>query len=147
MDEDFTQMTHFVTQLNIYLRVQPKEVLMDILEFFQRQRLIASGELHPRILKPRKRKKDKNEVCEQEMQQMPPEIQEKLKDIDEVKQVLVYAGRDLINLSKTSQNSDLYGITYDIHKFIEQKCRFLDKKKRQIVDETIQIHMNKADSD
>ena len=110
---------------------------MNFLEFWQRQRLIASSELHPRILKPRKRKKDKNEVCEQEMTQMPPEIQGKLKDIDEVKQVLVYAGRDLINLSKATQNNDLYGLTYDIHKFIEKKCRFLDKKKRQIVDETM----------
>lgn len=125
---------------------------MGFAEFWQRQRMIESGKLRPRVLKPRKKKKDKNEVSEQEFEKMTPEIQKKINYISELELILMYTEQDLNNFINEAEKGDdlsaqdidegfLWNIAYDINKFLEKKCKLLNKRKREIVER--EIYMKK----
>ena len=115
---------------------------MGILEFWQRQRMIESGELRPRVLKPRKRKTPRNSVSEQDLSKMPPLVLGMVDDIDRIKGALEDASRNLEDrykevdksLESFDLNNKLWGVMYDVNKLIEKKCKLLDKMKRQIID-------------
>lgn len=125
---------------------------MGFAEFWQRQRMIESGKLRPRVLKPRKKKKDKNEVSEQEFEKMTPEIQKKINYISELELILMYTEQDLNNFINEAEKGDdlsaqdidegfLWNIAYDLNKFLEKKCKLLNKRKREIVER--EIYMKK----
>lgn len=119
---------------------------MGLAEFWQRQRMIDSGELRPRVLKPRKRKMPKNSVSEQDLTKMPPLVLGMIDDVAGIKDVLVDASRNLEDRFKETNksletfdlNNKLWCIVYDVNKFIEKKCKLLDKMKRQIIDSELQ---------
>lgn len=119
---------------------------MGLAEFWQRQRMIESGELRPRVLKPRKRKTPRNSVSEQDLKKMPPAVLEKLVDIVKIKEALEDASRNLDERYKETNksletfdlNNKLWCVVYDVNKFIEKKCKLLDKMKREIVDAELQ---------
>ena len=121
---------------------------MGILEFWQRQHLIDSGNLHPRILKPKKKKTGKNEISDQELEKLSPKVIKKIDDIVDIRGALVDAIRNLDSLFSEANkdrdtfskdvNNKLWCVVYDINKFIEKKCKQLDKMKRQIADAELQ---------
>lgn len=115
---------------------------MGLAEFWQRQRMIESGELRPRVLKPRKKRMPRNSIFEQDLAKMPPAVLEKLVDIVKIKEALEDASRNLDERYKETNksletfdlNNKLWCVVYDVNKFIEKKCKLLDKMKRQIID-------------
>lgn len=119
---------------------------MGLAEFWQRQHMIDSGELRPRVLKPRKRKMPKNSVSEQDLAKMSPLALGMIDDVAGIKDVLVDASRNLEDRFKETNksletfdlNNKLWCIVYDVNKFIKKKCKLLDKMKRQIVDAELQ---------
>lgn len=119
---------------------------MGLAEFWQRQRMIDSGELRPRVLKPRKRKMPKNSVSEQDLAKMSPLALGMVDDVASIKDALEDAARNLEDRFKETNksrdsfdiNNKLWCIVYDINKFIEKKCKQLDRMKRQIADAELQ---------
>ena len=108
---------------------------MGLAEFWQRQRMIDSEELRPRVLKPRKRKMPKNSVSEQDLAKMSPLALGMIDDVASIKDALEDASRNLEDRFKeTNKSRDLF----DINKFIEKKCKQLDRMKRQIADAELQ---------
>ncbi len=119
---------------------------MGLAKFWQRQRMIDSGEIRPRVLKPRKRKMPKNSVSEQDLTKMPPLVLGMIDDVAGIKDVLVDTSRNLEDRFKETNksrdsfdiNNKLWCVVYDVNKFIEKKCKLLDKMKRQIIDSELQ---------
>ena len=120
---------------------------MGIAEFWQRQRLIESGELRPRTIRPKKRKKGKYEIDAQEIDKLSPDIQKKILDVMEIKSILFHTHSELRNfMSSLESENQLHSIDNpDLHYFVEdfsdlilKKCKLLDKIAKKIFDEAIQ---------
>ena len=113
---------------------------MGLAEFWQRQRMIESGELRPRVLKPRKKRMPKNSIFEQDLAKMPPAVLEKLVDIVKIKEALEDASRNLDERYKETNksletfdlNNKLWCVVYDVNKFIEKKCKLEDQHRQAL---------------
>lgn len=120
---------------------------MGFAEFWQRQRLIESGRLRPRTLRPKKRKKGKYEIDAQEIDKQSPDIQKKILDVMEIQTLLFHMHSELQiflgsleseNQLKSIDNPDLHYFVDDFNEIILKKCKLLDKMAKKILDKTIQ---------
>ncbi|WP_405324792.1 hypothetical protein [Fibrobacter sp.] len=120
---------------------------MGIAEFWQRQRLIVSGKIRPRTLRPKKRKKGKYEIDIQENDKQSSDVQKKIVDVMEIQSILFHTQSDLRDYMKSSEcgnftapieNRELHNFVNDINDLIEKKCKLLDKMKKKIFDDAIQ---------
>ena len=120
---------------------------MGFAEFWQRQRLIESGRLRPRTLRPKKRKKGRYEIDAQEIDKQSPDAQKKILDVMKIQTVLFHMHSELRNFLsslecenqiKSIDNPDLHYFVDDFNDLILKKCKLLDKMKKKIIDETVQ---------
>jgi hypothetical protein len=120
---------------------------MGIAEFWHRQRLIESGELRPRTLRPKKRKKGKYEIDTQEIEKLSPAVQKKLQGISETQLILFHTHSELRNYMsslekenplKSIDNPDLHYFVEDFNDLILKKCKLLDKMAKKIFDKAVQ---------
>lgn len=120
---------------------------MGFAEFWQRQRLIESGKLRPRTLRPKKRKKGKYEIDAQEIEKLSPAVQKKLQDISETQLILFHTHSELQNYMdslesenqlKSIDNLDLHCFVDDFNDLILKKCKLLDKMAKKIFDKAVQ---------
>ncbi|WP_406537612.1 hypothetical protein [Fibrobacter sp.] len=120
---------------------------MGIAEFWQRQRLIDSGIIRPRTLRPKKRKKGRYEIETQEIDKQSPDVQKKILDVMEIQSILFHAQSDLRDYMKSSEsgnsttsieNQELHNFVCDFNDLIIRKCKLFDKMKKKIFDEAVQ---------
>ena len=120
---------------------------MGFAEFWQRQRLIESGKLHPKTLRPKKRKKGKYEIDAQEIENQSPDVQKKILDVMKVQSILFHTHSELRNYMcslesenqlKSIDNLDLHCFVDDFNDLILKKCKLLDKMAKKIFDKAVQ---------
>lgn len=117
---------------------------MGIAEFWRRQRLIDSGKIRPRTLRPKKRKKGKYEIDALEIDKQSPDVQKKILDVMEIQLILLHTQSDLRDYMKSSENlttpienQELHNFVNDCNDLIDKKCKLLDKMKKKIFDEAV----------